>query len=289
MAMTRIADSRDFTHRLLLALACLLLLGGALRISGARAETVVKLAGTGSATPLVEALGSAYTRANPQVRIQLMLPPMGSSAGQRAVMAGAIDLAMAGKPLGQAERDKGGRDWLLGRTPFLILTREAGRLDNIDSAALADIYAGKTTTWRDGSPIRLVLRPPSESDTKLLRALSPAMDSAVDLALARSGLPVAANDLDNEALLEKTPGALGTGNYALTMGLGSKLHPVSLNGVAPTLDNLAKGAYPHFKTIYVARGPALSDAAQSFLDFILSAQGRKVLAAQGYLPEIHDK
>ncbi len=278
-----VVQHRYFAMAWLLALAILL------HAPGLRAETTVKLAGTGSATPLLEALGKAFENRNPTLRIQIALPPMGSTAGQRAVMAGAIDLALSSKPLAPADKAKGGRDWPLGRTPFLLVTHEAGRLSNIDNEQLAEIYSGRTITWADGSLIRLVLRPPTETDTKLLRALSPAMDKAMDAALSRPGLPVAANDLDNDDLLEKTPGSFGTSNLALLTGLKSRLNPVPLNGVAPTLANLESGRYPYEKALYVIRGPVISAAGQAFLDFMLSAEGRGIVAGQGYLPATNSR
>jgi phosphate transport system substrate-binding protein len=252
--------------------------------SATAAETLIQAAGTGSATPLIEELAKAYGRKAPGIQIKVLMPPMGSSAAVRAVMAGAIDLAFSGKPLGGSEKDKGGQDIELGATPFLIVTREVGRMDNVNSERLAEIYSGQVTAWPDGSTIRLELRSPQESDTLLLRALSPAMDKAMGLALSRSGFPVAANDLDNVALLEKTPGSLGMSSLALLTGLKSDLHPVPLNGVAPTLSNLEKGLYPHDKPLYLVLGPHVSDAARGFVEFARSAEGRKVLAKQGYIP-----
>lgn len=248
------------------------------------AETLIQIAGTGSSTPLMEAFAKAYGRKAPGVQIKILMPPMGSSGSIRAVMAGAIDLAFAGKPLGRPEIDKGGQAVPLGITAFVMVTREPGRLKNIDTEQLARIYSGETTTWTDGSPIRLVLRFPEESDTKLLRALSPAMDKAMGQALTRTGLPVAANDLENIALLEKTPGSFGMSNLALLTGMESGLNPVFLNGVAPTLANLEKGLYPHEKPLYLIWGPSVSDAARGFIEFIRSAEGRKLLTRQGYIP-----
>jgi len=231
---------------------------------------------------VVEALAKAYERKAPGTRVHFLLPPMGSSAAMRAVMAGAIDLAFTGTPLEPAEREKGGVDFALGRTPFVLAAREAGRLDNVDASRLARIYAGEITTWSDGSPIRLILRPPRESDTRTLRGLSPAMDKAMDLALARKGLPIAANDLENLGLLENTPGAFGATNLALLIGTGSALRPLPLDGVAPTLANLEKGLYTLVKPLYAVRGPAPSAAARAFLEFASSEEGRAILARQGY-------
>ncbi len=248
------------------------------------AETLIQIAGTGSSTPLMEAFAKAYGSKAPGVQIKILMPPMGSSGSVRAVMAGAIDLAFAGKPLGRPEIDKGGKNFQLGITPFVMVTREPARLKNIDTEQLAKIYSGETSSWSDGSPIRLVLRFPEESDTKLLRALSPSMDKAMGQALSRTGLPVAANDLENIALLAKTPGSFGMSNLALLTGMGNDLYPVPLDGVAPTIANLEKGVYPHAKPLYLIWGPSVSDAARGFIEFIRSAEGRKLLAKQGYIP-----
>jgi ABC-type phosphate transport system substrate-binding protein len=100
------------------ALAWLLALGCLIASPLASAEATIKVAGTGSATPLLETLGKAYERKTPRVRVEVVLPPMGSSAAQRAVMGGAIDLALSAKPLAQADQEKGGRASGIGPHAF---------------------------------------------------------------------------------------------------------------------------------------------------------------------------
>jgi len=250
--------------------------------ASARAETIT-VGGTGSATPLIERFASAYKSLKPDLSVKVIDPPMGSNGAVRAVLAGSVDLAFPGKPLTAEERAKGGQDWELGRTPFLVVTSKDAPSAGFSLEQMAAIYGGKVSTWPDGSPIRLVLRSPSESDTRLLRELSPAMDAAVEAALARTGMLVAANDQENVDMLENTPGSLGATNLALLQARDRKLSAIPLNGVAPTLANLAQGSYPHAKSIYVVRGSALSPAAQGFLEFVLSASGRAILDGAGYL------
>lgn len=149
---------------------------------------------------------------------------------------------------------------------------------------LAAIYSGKMTTWSDGAPIRLVVRNLFESDTLILRKMSPDMDRAVDVALARPGMLVAANDLENIDLLERTPDSLGTSNLALVQAQNRKLNALPIDGKEPTLAALRQGTYPYSKSIYLARGPKLSPVAQGFLEFILSASGKEILDRAGYVP-----
>lgn len=252
-------------------------------LGSVRAETLT-VGGTGSATPLVERFAQVYGGLKPDITVRVINPPTGSNGSIRAVLTGAIDLAVPGKPLSDAEKAQGGRDWELGRTPFLVVTSKEPQPPGFTIEQLAAVYSGKVTTWADGSPIRLVLRSPMESDTLILRKMSSAMDQAVETALARPGIPVAANDLENADLLEKTPGSLGTTNLGLMQSRSGKLQALPLNGVAPTLAAMNQSAYPYSKSLYVARGPKLSPAAQGFLDFMLSASGREILDHAGYVP-----
>lgn len=249
----------------------------------ARMETLT-VGGTGSAMPLIGQFAQAYGSLEPNVKVRVVDPPLGSNGAIRAVLVGAVDLAVLGKPLTEAEKAQGCQDWELGRTPFLVVTERKLPLPGFTVEQLAAIYSGKMTTWIDGSPIRLVVRNLFESDTLILRKMSPDMDRAVDVALARPGMLVAANDLENIDLLERTPDSLGTSNLALVQAQNRKLNALPIDGKEPTLAAMRQGTYPYSKSIYLARGPRLSPVAQGFLEFILSASGKEILDRAGYVP-----
>lgn len=249
----------------------------------ARAETL-NVGGTGSAKPLIEQFAQAYRRLKPDITVNVIHPPMGSNGSIRAVLAGAIDLAVPGKPLTEQQKTAGGQDWELGRTPFIVVTAKESHPIGFTLERLAAIYRGEVTTWADGSPIRLVVRSPAESDTLILRNVSPLMAQAVDVALARPGMLVAANDLENLDLLERTPGSLGTTNLALMQSENRKLNVLRIDNKASTLDALGQGAYPYYKPLYIAHGPKLSSAADGFLAFVLSASSQEILKRAGYVP-----
>lgn len=249
----------------------------------ARMETLT-VGGTGSAMPLIGQFAQAYGSLEPNVKVRVVDPPLGSNGAIRAVLAGAVDLAVLGKPLTEAEKAQGCQDWELGRTPFLVVTERKLPLPGFTVEQLAAIYSGKMTTWSDGAPIRLVVRNQFESDTLILRKMSPDMDRAVDVALARPGMLVAANDLENIDLLERTPDSLGTSNLALVQAQNRKLNALPIDGKEPTLAAMRQGTYPYSKSIYLARGPKLSPVAQGFLEFILSASGKEILDRAGYVP-----
>ncbi len=65
------------------------------------------------------------------------------------------------------------------------------------------------------------------------------------------------------------------------------LRALPLDGVAPTAEALATGAYPHAKTLFVALGAAPTPLARSFADFLAAPEGQAVLAGiGGFLPPV---
>jgi phosphate transport system substrate-binding protein len=81
------------------------------------------------------------------------------------------------------------------------------RVSDITLEQIADIYTGKQAAWSSGDPIRLVLRPASDTNTVILKALSPRMNEAVLAAEKRPGMLSALTDQEAMDRLEKVPGA----------------------------------------------------------------------------------
>jgi phosphate transport system substrate-binding protein len=60
---------------------------------------------------------------------------------------------------------------------------------------------------------------------------------------------------------------------------------LKLNGLLPSPENLLNGSYPLGRELSIIfREKTLPKEAKSFLDFIRSEEGRKILKSNGYLP-----
>lgn len=245
----------------------------------ARAETLT-IAGVGSLTPLIKQLGDEYVKQHPGLEIKVIEPPMGSSGALRALAAGKLGLALAGRPLKAGETGKA-RPWL--QTP-LVLATMGGKLKDLTPALIADIYAGRKTAWEDGTPIRIVLRGEQESETRLLRMLSPGLDAAYGEALKRPGLPVAENDIDAVDLLTKIPGSFGTTNLGLLKAGVSRLTILSINGVVPSGKSLEAGSYPLARQFYLVTAAAPAARVSDFAAWLESPAALAMARKLDYLP-----
>ena len=263
-----------------IALALLGCLGAAM--PGLRAAEPVRVNGSGSALDMMKPMLAAYRKANPDVAVELG-KPLGSSGAMKALLAGALDFAVTSKPLSPEDAAKGAQQRSYGTTPLLIVTGAPVGRNDLSSADLVAIYAGTLKAWPNGEPIRVILRPEGDIDTRILQDLSPAMASAMAAAQKRPGMIVAVTDPESNEAVARTPGSIGASGMCGVIGEGARLNAFTLNGVQPSLKTLGNGSYPLAKAINFVTTPRTSAAGRKLLEFIYSPQGRAVAEKAGVL------
>lgn len=261
-----------------------LLLGVVLALpAGSRAEELLRVSGTGTALGTMRRLGEAYAKANPASQIKV-LTSVGSGGAFRAVAEGALELGISARPLKSEEYGLGLVALPYARTPFLFAAGPRSGATNLTPAEVVRIFRGEVTRWPNGERLRLVLRPRTDADTQILSAVSREIASAVEAAHGREGMLLAVTNQECNEILVRTPGALGLSSLAQVRTEGLQLALLSWNGVAPTVENLASGAYPLEKTLYlVIKAPAKAPI-RRFVAFLASPAGRRILQEAGNLP-----
>jgi phosphate transport system substrate-binding protein len=242
------------------------------------AETI-RISGTGGAVGTMRILGEAFRKTNPGIRVDI-LPGMGSSGSIRAVQAGRLDIGLSARSLSDEERAQGVVETRYARTPFVFAVNSTLKMTGLTLEGLAEIYAGKRD-WVNGKRIRLVLRPPEDTDIPILKSMSPAMSAAVDVALRRKGMIVATTDDDAADALESVPGAFGGTTLSLVLSEKRALRVLALDGVVPSVRTMADRSYPYRKTFFMVTRENPSDAVCRFIDFVRSPAGSAILAKNG--------
>ncbi len=173
---------------------------------GVRAEEVLRVSGTGASLGTLRRLLGAFERANPGHRLQL-LPSVGSSGAVAAVANGALDVGISARPLEPAEQALGLTALAYARTPLLFAVGPRTGVRGITTGELVRIYRGELKTWPNGERVRLVMRPRTDVDSALLRAISPEMAAAMDVAFTLEGLLLAVTNQECDEILSRTPGS----------------------------------------------------------------------------------
>lgn len=247
--------------------------------SNVRAEDL-KIGGTGAALGTMRLMAQAYAKTSDATIT--VLPSMGSGGGIKALLAGAVQVGVSSRPLSEAESKAGAVAVEYGRSPFVFATSAAAKATGLTTQDLVNLYAGSVDVWPDGSKTRLVLRPIGDSDSEMIKNISPAMREAKTAAEQRVGMIFTITDQETASAIEKIPGAVGPATLALLLSEKRALKALAWNGVVPSASSIADGSYPLYKQMLIVTGPKATPEAHNFVAFVRSAAGREILQQTGH-------
>ena len=243
----------------------------------------IKLTGAATPYPAMKALAAAYEAEVGNVNITF-LPPSQSSSGIKGVQEGLVDLGtVTRKP--KPEEDDGTLVYReVARDALTVATHpDVKDVTDLNTDDLKAIYSGEKTNWQQlGGPdaqIVLLDRAEDESAKRLLRKyyLGKDLKNAPDAAILRHE-----NDLIKA--VTDTPYSIGAFSLASALSNQLEVNRLSLDGVAPTLENVQSGQYQMVRNLGIVSNPTLSEASQKFLDFIFSDAGAEALQKAGFVP-----
>lgn len=264
------------------ALAGLLLVIAVAPLPGQAAEPVLRIGGTGAALSLMAHLGGVFRREHPDVAVEV-LPSLGSGGGIRALAERVLDLAIAARPLKAQETARGLQALPLLRTPFVIVSSIRNPAP-LDADGLAGLYGDPTARWPDGTPVNIVLRPASASDSAILARSFAGMEEALARARRRPEVPVAQTDQDNLRLAAEITGSLTAATLLQVVSEYATVTVLPIDGVAPTLGGLESGRYPYAKEMILVRRAGDNPALDRFIAFLASPAGSRIIRESGAVP-----
>jgi len=261
----------------------LLFLAAALLPTPLLALETIRIGGTGTGLGTMTLLATAFQKKHREIKIRIM-PSIGSSGAIKATAQGALDIGLNGRPLNEQEASLGLVVTEYAKTPFVFAVRKDVPIQSLSMDELVKIYKGEMQAWPDGEWVRVVLRPASDADTIIARGISPEMSAALDHALSREGMLMAATNQESNALIDKTSGSIG---FSTLTQIVTENHPVkalAINGVEPGMNGSANKQYPFMKTLSLLTKPAAPPAVRRFIDFVRSQEGREILQKTGNIP-----
>lgn len=179
----------------------------------------------------------------------------------------------------------------IGRDALVFLVNDGNPVTGLTQEQLTDIYTGAITNWSDvggaGASIAAFQRPEASGSQslfmKLLMRDKKPVEAPTELRPEEMGGLV-----DSIAEYDNSANALGYSVYYYVSRMYGMdgLRLLDVDGVSPSSETIASGAYPLINEYYLvtrANEPANSPAAK-LRAFILSDTGRSVMEQAGYVP-----
>jgi len=231
--------------------------------------------------PLAAALARAFQERNPAVTVEIG-KGLGTKARIQALADGKIDIALASHGLNVGEITRQGMAvHEIARVAVVFGINATVPVVNLTTQQICDVYAGRAVNWKAlGGPemdLAARTRPDSEVDTEVVRGHIACLK---DLKMPEA-VKVMPKSGDMATELAATAGAIGMTTMTVVEQSQGKIKALSLDGVAPSAQNVEGKAYPLAReSFFVIRTPA-SPAVARFLEFTRGAMGHAVITANG--------
>ncbi|WP_336634221.1 PstS family phosphate ABC transporter substrate-binding protein [Lysinibacillus fusiformis] len=256
-------------------------------------ESLPRLDGATAMYPLYAAFVEAtYPKGDYQPynsRVQVSRTP----EAYQNLIAGNVDLIFVAAPSAsqewQAEKEGLTFDMTpIGREAFVFFVHHKNSVDNVTLEQVKKIYAGEITNWRDvggdDEAIRAFQRPAdSGSQTaleKLMGNMSIMKAPSENIASGMGGI------IHEVSQYRNYKNAMGYTfrYYSTEMVQNKKIKLLSIDGVAPTKENIRNGTYPLVSEFYAVTTGAENENVQKLMDWILTDEGQALVEKVGYVP-----
>jgi len=245
-----------------------------------------KIVVDGSTTvgPIAKAFAEYYMKAHPDVNITVS--ESGSGNGAKSLINGACDVATMSREAKEKEcaaaKEKGRQftEHIVAMDGIAAVVHPSNPVQGLTKEQLRGIYAGEITNWKQvGGPdlaIVVISRDTNSGTYECFQelVLKPAR-------VTGSAEYVGSNGAVRQRI-QSTPGAIGYVGLDFTEGV----RPLIINNVEPTTDNVVAKTYPISRALfmYTDGEPMAGTALADFVNLCNTADGKKLVGEQGYVP-----
>ena len=235
----------------------------------------VNTAGSTSMKDVMAVLTEVFEKENPGVTINYT--GSGSGAGIEGATSGTCDIGLSSRALKDEEKENGAVENIVALDGVAIVVNPACGVENLTVEQIAQIFTGEITNWSEvggtDGEIAVFGREAGSGTRGAFEEIVGVVDSCKYTNEYSSTGDVIGNVASN-------PNAIG---YASLSAVDDTVKAVKVNGVAPSEATVKDGTYEIQRPFVMVtkEGAELSEAAQAFLDFAMSADVADYIAAAG--------
>ncbi len=247
-----------------------------------KSGTLIWRGDVATAQGVVDEVAKAWQKAG-HGRVELQ--PFNTASGIDAVLSGRADIAGSARGSDGSAEDAKLKFVPVAWDALVIITNAANPVRSLTLKQVHDIYYGRIHNWNEvggrNAPIDVyAVASPGDGVEFSLRKLL----------FGRGNQPVAAprlyvNTHQLEAGVRLNPNGMGAATLSDVRG-NRKLKVLAINGISPSVANIADGSYPLYTPLYLVINPHNPKAKQveDFIDFVQTGAGSTALRRHAVLP-----
>jgi phosphate transport system substrate-binding protein len=255
----------------------------------ATSKSAIQLKGSDTMVILGQRWAESFMKDHPQVSVQVT--GGGSGTGIAALINGTTDICQASRPMKdkekedvKAKRSQPAVEQKVALDALAIYVNEKNTMTEISMTDLARIYKGEVTSFKDvGGPAQKIVLYGRENNSGTYGYFKEHVLENKDFAPATQTL---AGTSAVVAAVKGDVGGIGYGGIAYAEGVHALSVKKDASGAAvkPSLETAQKGTYPLSRFLYFYTAGEPAGASKTFIDWVKSDAGQKVIEQVGYYP-----
>jgi phosphate transport system substrate-binding protein len=237
----------------------------------------INIVGTGSGVSLLEALGKAFNKMNPN--IMLSVPKsIGSGGGIKAVGTDQAVIGRVSRGINDKEKEYQLTYLPFAKLPIVFFTHKGVKTKSLLPQQICSIYEGKVTNWKlvggKDSAIWIVRREDGDSSLEVLLKSFPGFKDITITTKSKMAL----NDQEAIEAVQRKEGSIGFGSF--DNAKNADLITLTIDGKAPS-----DAAYPYYGTLaLIFKEKNKTGAIAKFAEFATSKAAHAIIKDGGGLP-----
>ncbi len=235
----------------------------------------VNLDGSTSMEKVIKILIESFNETNPDVTINYNAS--GSGSGITAAIDGTVDMGLSSRELKEEETSAGAVANIVALDGVAIIVNPENPVSDLTVEDIAKLFTGEITNWSElggnDAPVAALGREPGSGTRGAFEEIVGVEDACQYSSEYSSTGDVIGNVASN-------PNAIG---YASLSAVNDTVKALQVNGVECTEDTVKDGTFPIQRPFLIVTkdGATLSEAAQAFLEYAMSAEVADLIAQAG--------
>lgn len=239
---------------------------------------VARISGSGTCTPLLRLLTDTYDGSDVEWRF---LPGLHSGGGITGVASGELEIGAVSRELKPEEEALGLTYTKISNDGIVIAVHPSVTLQGLTTQQVRDIYSGAYDNWQElgGPDLPIVILDRNEDESAKIVLRKHVLGD--DLVIAAEAVSLF-YEVDMVQGVESTAGAIGYFSLGYGISKDIQVRFLDLDGVTPSVANIANGSYPVVRPLGVVTAPDAGPQIDAFLEWATSAKAAELIESNGF-------
>lgn len=177
----------------------------------------------------------------------------------------------------------------VAKEAFVFIVNKDNAITELSVEQIQNIYAGRIDNWKKlGSPNKEILafQRPDDSGSQSTMKAKVMKDTTMKRPLETEHGGSMGGVFHRVADYRNAENAIGYSfrYYATAMNKHTDIRLLSIDGIAPTVENIRNGSYPFTVDVYIVTAGEPTNETKAMTDWFLSPQGQQLIEDVGYIP-----